>query len=222
MNILAVYCHPEPQSFTHAMLDVAQRTAAQSGHTMDVIDLYARPPAPPAGRGDFSALSDPDLFHYQTEQRIACEQGTFSADIAQDQVLVAKADLLLLLFPLWWGGPPALLKSWFEKVMAYGFAYVDGARFETALFAGKLALCAITTGGTAARFSEDGTYGSIEKVLWPLHHCQLRYLGYAVEPPFVAYAAPRVTPEDRAAMLRELESRLNEVCGSNAVKGLQG
>ncbi|MBB3957669.1 NAD(P)H-dependent oxidoreductase [Novosphingobium sediminicola] len=222
MNILAVYCHPEPQSFTHAMLDVAQEAAARGGHRMDVIDLYARPPAPPAGPGDFAVLSDPAHFHYQTEQRIACEQSTFSTDIAQDQALVAGADILLLLFPLWWGGPPALLKSWFEKVMAYGFAYVDGARFETALFAGKRALCAITTGGTAARFSQDGTYGSIEKVLWPLHHCQLRYLGYAVEAPFVAYAAPRVSPEERGAMLRDLESRLSEVCAGGGGKGLQG
>ncbi len=211
-RILAVYCHPEPQSFTHAMLEVVRSVAAQGGHELDVIDLYDRPLMAPAGRGDFQHLSNPDLFHYQTEQRLACGSNGFTEDIAQDQALVDRADLLVLLFPLWWGGPPALLKSWFEKVMAYGFAYVDGARFDTALFAGKRALCALATGGTAARFSEGGSYGSIGQVLWPLQHCQLRYLGCTVLDPFVAYAAPRVTDAERAGMLADWGTCLTEHC----------
>lgn len=213
MNILAVYCHPEPQSFTHALLEITQEVAARGGHGIEVIDLYARPPAPPPGPGDFLALDPPAPFHYQTEQRLAAERGSFTPQIARDQALVAGADLLVLLFPLWWGGPPALLKGWFEKVMAYGFAYVDGARFETALFAGKRAVSALVTGGTPARFSPEGTYGSIEQVLWPLHHCQLRYLGYAVEEPFVAYAAPRVSPQARAQFLADWAAHLTRLCG---------
>lgn len=216
MKALAIYCHPEPRSFTRAMLDVAMHTVKDAGHGFDCIDLYADGFDPVAGRHDFEAPSDPDYFHYQTEQRLAHEGGTFAPVLRDYQRRVAEADLLVPIFPLWWGGPPAMLKGWFDRVMAYGFAYVDGARFESGLFAGKRALVAVTTGGTQARFSDDGTYGSIDKVLWPLLHCQLRYLGYAVAEPFVAYAAPRVSQEERGDLLDSWARRVVAMLESDA------
>jgi NAD(P)H dehydrogenase (quinone) len=201
MHVLLVYCHPEPRSFTHALLETACAALEAEGCGFEVSDLYGEGFDPVAGRQDFTTVADPDYFRYQSEQALAAAQGGYAPDIQREQARVERADLMIFLFPLWWGAPPAMLKGWFDRVLSYGFAYVDGARFETGLFKGRSAMMCVSTGGTPARFSEGGAYGTIDQVLWPTQHCQLRYLGLEVIDPFVAYAAPRVGPEGRAALL---------------------
>ncbi|GLS39979.1 NAD(P)H dehydrogenase [Mesorhizobium tianshanense] len=210
MNVLIVYAHPEPTSFNAALVARAKAALRAAGHTVTVSDLYADRFDPEAGRHDFSTIADPDRFHYQSEQVLAARQEAFVPEIAREQARVAAADLLVLQFPLWWGGPPAILKGWFERVLAYGFAYVDGRRFDTGVFKGRRALLSVTTGGTTARFGPHGVYGEIEKVLWQTQRLTLQYMGYSVEEPFVAYGAPRVGDEGRAAYLDEFARRVVE------------
>lgn len=201
MNVLIVYAHPEPTSFSAALAGRAVDVLGQAGHAVTVSDLYRQNFNPVAGRHDFSTVADPDRFHYQSEQALAARDGAFAPEIAREQQRVAAADLLILQFPLWWGGPPAMLKGWFERVLAYGFAYVDGRRFDTGVFKGRRALLSVTTGGTTARFGPDGVYGEVEKVLWQTQRLTLQYMGYTVEEPFISYGTPRVGDEGRAAYL---------------------
>lgn len=208
MHALIVFSHPEPTSFSGAMVRTAQQALERAGHTVALSDLYAEEFAPTAGRGDFRTVLDPDRFHYQSEQEHAAASGSFAPDIVREQERVMRADLLLLVFPLWWGGPPAILKGWFDRVLAYGFAYRDGMRYESGAFVGRRGLLGVVTGGTRERFSAGGTYGDIEQVLWPTQHCMLEYLGLSTSAPFVAYAAPRVDDERRAAYLREWRQRV--------------
>ncbi|HXD55522.1 MAG TPA: NAD(P)H-dependent oxidoreductase [Solirubrobacteraceae bacterium] len=44
-------------------------------------------------------------------------------DVKAQQALVAEADALIFVAPVYWMGFPAILKGWFERVFAYGFAY---------------------------------------------------------------------------------------------------
>lgn len=210
MHTLIVHAHPEPSSFSAALRNVAAETLSSEGHTVEVSDLYAEGFNPVAGRHDFTDVLDPARFHYQAEQQHAADSDTFCAEIRREQERVERADLLVLTFPLWWGGPPAILKGWFERVLAYGFAYEDGKRFDSGFFRGRTAILGLVTGGTEQRFSAEGTYGSIEQVLWPTQRCMLEYLGVTALEPFVAYAAPRVSEEDRGAMLAEWQRRISE------------
>ena len=155
-SVLIVYAHPEPTSFGAALVRRARAALAGAGHRVVVSDLYLEGFDPKAGRHDFLSSADAGRFHYQTEQANAASNDTFCDEIAREQARVTMADVLVLVFPLWWGAPPAILKGWFERVLAYGFAYVDGARFDTGLFRGRRALLAVTTGGTTARFAPDG------------------------------------------------------------------
>jgi NAD(P)H dehydrogenase (quinone) len=41
MRVLVVYAHPNPRSFTHAVLKEVERGLADGGHPFEVIDLYA-------------------------------------------------------------------------------------------------------------------------------------------------------------------------------------
>jgi NAD(P)H dehydrogenase (quinone) len=208
MQVLIVHAHPEPASFNAALTRASVDALQNAGHTITVSDLYAEGFDAMAGRHDFTTTADPSLFHYQSEQAYAAVHGGFAVDIRRQQEQVRRADLLILQFPLWWGAPPAILKSWFERVLAYGFAYVDGRRFDSGLFRGRRALLSVTTGGTPARFAADGVYGEIERVLWPVRRLTLEYMGYEVEEPFVAYGVPRVGDTERESYLAGWRQRV--------------
>ena len=208
MQVLIVHAHPEPTSFNAALTRAAVDALQSAGHAVTVSDLYADGFNAMAGRHDFTTTADPSRFHYQSEQAHAAAQGGFTDEIRREQERVRRADLLILQFPLWWGAPPAILKGWFERVLAYGFAYVDGRRFDSGLFQGRRALLSVTTGGTPARFAADGVYGEIERVLWPVRRLTLEYMGYEVEEPFVAYGVPRIGDAEREAYLAAWRRRV--------------
>lgn len=44
-------------------------------------------------------------------------------DVQAQQALVAEAEGLIFVAPVYWMAFPAVLKGWFERVFAYGFAY---------------------------------------------------------------------------------------------------
>jgi NAD(P)H dehydrogenase (quinone) len=44
-------------------------------------------------------------------------------DVRRQQEMVARAEGLIFIAPIYWMGLPAILKGWFERVFAYGFAY---------------------------------------------------------------------------------------------------
>jgi NAD(P)H dehydrogenase (quinone) len=186
-----------------------------------VSDLYVEGFNPVAGRHDFSSVANPERFHYQSEQELAARSGTFAPEIQREQKRVRAADLLVLQFPLWWGSVPAILKGWFDRVLAYGFAYVDGRRFDTGLFKGRRALFSVTTGGTPARFSSDGAYGEIDRVLWPVERLTLQYMGFEVLPPFVAYAAPRIGAGSCSRFCRSIDSRRQRDTRSGWLCGME-
>lgn len=203
MRALIVYAHPEPTSFTAAMRDTAQRALEGEDVSVQVSDLYADGFEAVAGRHDFTVVEDQERFHYQREQQHAARHNSFAADIAREQERLSAAHLVLFVYPLWWGGVPAILKGWFDRVLAYGFAYEDGMRYDTGYLRGRRALMGVTTGGTSKRFTPQGAYGSIEQVLWPTQHCMIEYLGLETLPPYVAYASPRVPDKQREAYLAQ-------------------
>jgi NAD(P)H dehydrogenase (quinone) len=151
MHALLVYAHLEPTSFTGALKDTACDVLRGAGHTVEVSDLYSEKFNPVAGRHDFTGIADPRRFHYQTEQDHAQRTGGFSPELVREQRRFLKAELVVWLYPIWWGGMPAILKGWFDRVLAYGFAYADGRRFDTGFFRNKRGMLCLSTGGTHLR-----------------------------------------------------------------------
>ncbi|GHG79641.1 NAD(P)H-dependent oxidoreductase [Pseudodonghicola xiamenensis] len=203
-NVLIVVAHPDPGSFNHALADGAAEALRAAGHRVTVSDLAAERFRADIGPHDVTERADPDRFHVQAEQAHAARHHRYAPDIAREQARVAEADNLILQFPIWWGGPPALLKGWIDRVLSYGFAYVDGRRFDTGLFKGRRALISVTTGGTPERFSDNGVYGPIEPLLMPTRKLALEYMGYEVADLCVAYGVPRTTAETRQASIDAL------------------
>jgi NAD(P)H dehydrogenase (quinone) len=217
-SALIVYAHPEPTSFTGAMKDAAVRALEAANVTVEVSDLYGEGFNPVAGRHDFTTVADDSRFHYQTEQQHAWLNDGYATDLQREQARVARADMLIFVFPLWWGGIPAILKGWAERVFSYGFAYADGFRFDKGYFQGRRAALGLATGGPKARFSTGDVYGEISLTLYPVVRA-IEYMGLDVAEPFVAYAAPRVSDDERAAYLADWADRLSTLASDPAWRG---
>ncbi|MBA83510.1 NAD(P)H-dependent oxidoreductase [Thalassobius sp. S69A] len=200
-NTLIVVAHPEPGSFNHALAHNMANALHVAGHEVVISDLAAERFRADIGRHDIDSVADPGRFHVQAEQAHAARHMAFAADIAREQARVARADNVILQFPLWWGGAPALMKGWIDRVLSYGFAYVDGRRFDTGLFKGRHAMISVTTGGTRERFSDTGVYGPIGPLLMPIRKLALEYMGFEVAEPVVSYGVPRTDAAARAEYL---------------------
>jgi len=211
VNVLIVYAHPEPKSFNGAMKDLAVETLIQAGHDVVVSDLYAMGFDPVAGPGDIAGeRHDPGFFSLPREQTAAYEAGALSADIGAEIEKLKRADFVIFQFPVWWFGMPAILKGWADRVFARGFAYLPGRKYDTGLFKGKLAMVAATTGTSADTYAPDGIDGDILTVLWPVHNGLLRYSGFDVLPPFIAYMPGRLGDDGRRACLEAYRKRLED------------
>jgi len=211
MKVHLVYAHPEPTSFNGALRDLAVSTLSERGHTVVQSDLYAMDFDPVPRRSDFQHVAEAQRFHLWTEQGHAAEHGCFSPMLAEEMAKLSSADLLLLQFPWWWFGIPAILKGWIDKVFAYGYAYGMGRMYEKGVFRGKRALVSLTTGGPPEVYSERGANGPIGVYLKAILHGMLQFVGMDVLPPFVAYAVPFASDEVRAQYLDEFRARLETV-----------
>ena len=212
MKVLIVYAHPEPTSFNAAMKEVAVETLRGRGHTVEVSDLYGMGFNAILGAGDFQGprLND-EVLNPAAEQTHALEAGTLAPDITWEQAKLAAADLLILQFPIWWFGMPAIMKGWADRVFARGFAYVAGRKYETGLLRGKTAMVAATTGTSSDTYAPDGIDGDILSVLWPVHNGLLRYTGFDVLPPHVVYMPGRIGQAGREAGLEAYRQRLRTI-----------
>ena len=212
MNVLIVYAHPESKSFNGAMKDVAIDTLTAAGHEVQVSDLYAMDFNPVAGPADMTGdPTNAEFFSLPTEQTAAYQNGTTAPDIVAEMEKLKRADLVIFQFPVWWFGMPAILKGWADRVFARGFAYIPGRKYDTGMFKGKTAMVAATTGTSADTYAPDGIDGDILTVLWPIHNGLMRYSGFDVLPPFVAYMPGRVGEDGRKAYLEAYKKRLGEL-----------
>ncbi len=202
MNVLIIFAHPEPRSFNGALKDVAVETLSKVGHDVVVSDLYGMGFYPATGVGDFAGRRvDPGVLSIAAEQTQAVENGTLSPGIAEEQKKILAADLVVFQFPMWWFSMPSILKGWVDRVFARGFAYLPGRKYDAGMLAGRRAMLSVTTGTSRDTYRADGIDGDINDILWPIHNGILRYTGFDVLPPFVAYMPGRISAEERKAQL---------------------
>ena len=205
MHVLVVYAHHEPTSFSTALRNVAVDAFASGGHRVVVSDLYAMRFDPVSDRRNFTTAFDEWRLDQQREEKHASARGGFARDIAAEMEKLARCDLLLLHFPIWWLGMPAIMKGWVDRVFAAGVAYGGGRYFDTGVMRGKRAMCVVTTGGPAGDYDGSGKYDTIERVLYPIHRGILEFTGFEVLPPFVAYGPQRMSEEERSQTLGRMQ-----------------
>lgn len=215
MNVLIVYAHHEPTSLTSAMKNLAIEVLSGQGHSVVISDLYAQGFNPVAQKWDFVTTSG-EHFNYMLEQKHASRLDlAFSPDIVGEIQKLNVADLVLFVAPLWWLGMPAILKGWFDRVLAMGSAWDSGKIFETGNLRGKQAMIITLAGGPAGFYETNGRYKATpEQILQPINVGTLAYCGLNVHEPFVALNILGTNENDRSKILQDLQFRLENMVAS--------
>lgn len=129
-RILILQGHPDAQAvhYGHALAEAYEEAARAAGHTVRHIEI-ARLDVPLLG------------------SKAAFEHAPLPPSLAEAQAALAWAEHVLIVFPLWLGTLPALLKAFFEQVLRPGFAFHagPGGRLEAAL-RGRSARLVVTMG----------------------------------------------------------------------------
>jgi len=115
MQVLLVHCHPCADSFSATLRDNAVAALTAAGNQVEVRNLYDEGFAP--------ALT--------AEQRRQFYDETANLSGIEDHVgALRRAEALLLVYPTWWFGPPAMLKGWLDRVWVPGVAFRLGGAGE--------------------------------------------------------------------------------------------
>lgn len=109
MRVLYLYAHPLPESFHAAIRDAAREGLAMAGHEVDLCDLYAE------GFDPVLRAEERRGYHAVPENR---------APVAGYVARLQAAEALVLSFPTWCYGLPAILKGWMDRVLIPGVSFV--------------------------------------------------------------------------------------------------
>jgi len=215
LNVLIVYAHDEPSSFTAAMKNMAVSILSAKGHTVVVSDLHGEGFSAVAQKWDFVTTSG-GHYNYMLEQRHAARLDmAFSPDIIAEIEKLAVAELVLFITPIWWFSVPAILKGWFDRVLAMGVAWDGGKIYEGGLLRSKQAMIIATAGGPESYYRENGRHkANVQQILHPINHGTLAFCGFNVHEPFVALNTLGKDAAGRAQSLKELQFRLQNVTES--------
>jgi NAD(P)H dehydrogenase (quinone) len=107
MRVLVVFCHPTHESLIGAVLERATAALDGAGHEVRVCDLYAD--------GFEPAMS--------ADERRTHKVPGVSGDLQPYADDLAWAEALVLIYPTWWSGQPAMLKGWIDRVWIAGVAW---------------------------------------------------------------------------------------------------
>ncbi len=130
MKSVIVLAHPKREGFNRAIAQAALAAYPEPGS--EIIDLYAD-------------AFDPVMPAAELPRKFSFDETTL-----RYQEAAKAADRLVFVHPDWWGGPPAIMKGFIDRVfrpgVAYGFREADFRDADApGLFAGKRADVFITT-----------------------------------------------------------------------------
>ncbi len=190
---LVIVCHPLADSFTHAAL--GRVLAGLGAAEVRVTDLYAA--------GFVAEMS-------AEERRTHQDSPDGKTDIAAHAADLRWCDTLILVYPTWWSGQPAMLKGWIDRVWVQGVAWTlpAGSNRLRPLLTNIRRLVAVTTHGSSKLVNAvEGESGkrTLTRSLRVLCHPRARTTWLAL------YGIDRRTDDQRRAFLDRVERRIRRL-----------
>lgn len=109
MRVLVIYAHPLENSFNAALHSDVLAKLRQRGYEIDDCNLYAESFDPVLSRQDLLVYNDPSRNRARVEQYV-------------DRLLAANA--LVLIYPVWNEGFPAIMKGFLDRIFLPGVSFV--------------------------------------------------------------------------------------------------
>ncbi len=186
---LVLFAHPCPESFSSALHETTVTALKNSGWEVDDCDLNSE---------GFSPVLT------QAERRAYHDEPDNIGPVSPYVERLRKADALVMVFPVWNFGYPAILKGFLDRVFLPGvsFKLVDGKVKPNLTHIKKLA--AVTTyGGTRMRafMAGDPPRKCVRRAVWNVCRPEkMRYLAL--------YDMNRATDDKRAAFLASVKAEM--------------
>jgi len=191
MKHLIVLTHPNKKSFGAAIAETVKKASEKKGAETMFVDLYDEKFNPVLGAADFDAIN----------------RGTALADVKKEQDLIAWADVITFIYPVWWSSLPAMLKGYIDRVFAYGFAYVANENGYRGLLGGKKAILISTSGTPSEIYSGNGMHHSMKQTQ---DEGIFRYSGFDDVKHYFFGAVPAVNDEKRKEYLAEIDEVIRQ------------
>jgi NAD(P)H dehydrogenase (quinone) len=147
MKHLIVVAHPAEDSFTMGLARTYAAELQELGHSQQTLDLYRM--------GFNPILSAAELIP-------ASAAHPASADVARAQDEIRAADVLTVIYPLWWMSMPAMMKGYIDRVFARGFAYESDRGIVRGLLSGKQAVLITVSGAPLSQLVKSGRWGAVQ------------------------------------------------------------
>jgi NAD(P)H dehydrogenase (quinone) len=185
MNVLIVYAHPNPRSFNSAILEAIDATLRERGHATRIHDLYQM---------QFRAVLD-------GEDLLRNWRGDSPVDTRREQDAIRWARGLVFVYPIWWFGPPAILKGWIDRVFTRKFAFDFGPGGMEGLLTHERALIVNTLGGDEATYQREGWHELLVRPMTEgvLGACGVRNIAHRA-----LYQVTTLSHAERRAMLDQV------------------
>lgn len=148
MRILTIVSHPNPNSFTHALVERFHDGARQAGHVSELADLHAEGFDPRWSMADLAQFDDGDL----------------PDDVLAEQARIERSDVVCMAFPLYWFGMPAMLKGWVDRVWTYGWAYDQVGDHDKSLLRDRIGVMLIPAGGNPEHWTPYGLGEAMDSI----------------------------------------------------------
>ena len=147
MKHLVVAVHPAEESFTMGLTHTYAAELEKLGHSQRTYDLYRM--------GFNPILAAAELVPVSSDHPV-------SADIALAQGAIREADVLTIIYPLWWLSMPAMMKGYIDRVFARGFAYESHDGVVRGLLAGKKAVLITVSGAPLPLLVTSGNWNAVQ------------------------------------------------------------
>jgi putative NADPH-quinone reductase len=197
MRLLVVFSHPSQDSYGAALRDRALATLRAAGHEIRLRDLYAEAFDPVLSRVEWDRyLSDP---------------GANVAGVRDHVDDLRWCEGLIVIYPTWYYGAPAMLKGWLERVWLPGVSF-EIPKTKTSRPTGTLTnirtFVGITTSGSPwwwIKLIRDPGRSLWTRGLKPIFHPRCRFHWRQL------YSMNHRTDADRAQFLRKVDALLQRI-----------
>ena len=140
-----IACHPEHRSFTLSVANRYAEVVRAHGHEVELRDLYR--------------------IRFNPVLRASERKGTPTPDVTREWGHLGKPDVYVLVYPIWFGTPPAMLKGYIDRVFGAGRTRgMGGEGGSGELLAGKRLVSLTSSGSMRAWLAEKGVLGSLRTV----------------------------------------------------------